>query len=217
MNPIFENILRGFAPHVPRPEAESTPYLDALEPRTCACGEPTGSVALDTCEECEGLERAARVACGSCGRSVATEARHAEGSTYDLCSACCSAWDAYPDHLAGVPLGEEPMTLADWLADWQERPAREAGLALEDVSEYDSAAEWCARRGIAGSTGDPLPAGLSASVADAINADADAFRERVRETAYGLAMEDTCRRSIRDASVDHARSVADLYDDGGAR
>ena len=155
MNPIFENIIRGFAPHLPpaRLGAEDTCYMDALEPRTCACGEPTGSVALDTCEECEGHERA----------------------------------------------------------------SSEAGLALEDVSEYDSAAEWCARRGIAGSTGDPLPDGLSASVADAINADADAFRERVRETAYGLALEDTCRRSIRDASVDHARSVADLYDDGGAR
>jgi len=93
MHPIFENILRGFSPHVPRPEAESVPYLDALEPRTCACGEPTGSVALDTCEECEGQERAAREA--------------------------------------------------------------------------------------------------------------------------GLAMEDTCRRSIRDATVDHARSVADLYDERG--
>lgn len=28
-------------------------YLDALEPRLCACGEPTGSCALDTCETCE--------------------------------------------------------------------------------------------------------------------------------------------------------------------
>lgn len=35
-------------------------YLDDLEPRLCACGEPTGSVALDSCARCEGRERARR-------------------------------------------------------------------------------------------------------------------------------------------------------------
>lgn len=33
---------------------ESCRMLDALEPRQCACGAPTGSVALDTCEACDG-------------------------------------------------------------------------------------------------------------------------------------------------------------------
>lgn len=28
------------------------PFLSDLEPRVCGCGEPTGSVALDTCAAC---------------------------------------------------------------------------------------------------------------------------------------------------------------------
>lgn len=33
-------------------EAETDRHLDALEPRVCECGEPTGSVALDACANC---------------------------------------------------------------------------------------------------------------------------------------------------------------------
>lgn len=33
-------------------EAETDRYLDALEPRVCACGEPTESVVLDQCSAC---------------------------------------------------------------------------------------------------------------------------------------------------------------------
>lgn len=42
----------------PHPYAYDCPtcgsaYLSALSTRLCACGQPTGSVALDTCEDCE--------------------------------------------------------------------------------------------------------------------------------------------------------------------
>ena len=56
-------------------------------------------------------------------------------------------------------------------------------------SEYDSAAEWCARHGLKGVTGDPLPPLLSAAVSDAIDYDPEAFERRVREFAYAIAME----------------------------
>ena len=61
-------------------------------------------------------------------------------------------------------------------------------LRLCDLAEYDAAAEWCAKRGLKGSPGDPLPAMLSPGVLDAINEDPGAFEERVRSTAYALAM-----------------------------
>ena len=55
--------------------------------------------------------------------------------------------------------------------------------------EYDIAAKWCARRGLTGKTGDPLPDGLGGPCHDLINADPEAFERRVRETAYMLARE----------------------------
>jgi len=54
--------------------------------------------------------------------------------------------------------------------------------------EYDAAAEWCARRGIAGKPGDRLPELLSVAALREINADPDAFQQRVRDSAYALAM-----------------------------
>lgn len=60
--------------------------------------------------------------------------------------------------------------------------------------EYDSAAEWCARRGLKGADGDPLPPMLSADCLALINDDPEAFGERVRATAYALAMEATHAR-----------------------
>ena len=53
--------------------------------------------------------------------------------------------------------------------------------------EYDSAAEWCAKRGIEGNPGDPLPENVSAAVCLLIDDDPEAFQQRIRETAYGLA------------------------------
>ena len=54
--------------------------------------------------------------------------------------------------------------------------------------EYDAAAEDLARRGLRGDAGDALPFGLSARVLDAINADPEAFAERVRGFAYARSM-----------------------------
>ena len=56
-------------------------------------------------------------------------------------------------------------------------------------AEYDSAAEYLAKRGLTGKAGDPLPALLSTACLEAINEDEEAFQERVRKTAYALAME----------------------------
>lgn len=54
--------------------------------------------------------------------------------------------------------------------------------------EYDAAALWCAKRKIAGGVGDPLPNLLSAGAKLLIDADPEAFQERVRMTAYAEAM-----------------------------
>lgn len=63
-------------------------------------------------------------------------------------------------------------------------------LPLEHTREYDSAAEWCARKGLKGEIGDPLPANMNANGAlKWINADPESFQERVRQFAYGMAME----------------------------
>jgi len=56
-------------------------------------------------------------------------------------------------------------------------------------AEYDSAAEWCAKRGLKGNEGDRLPTGLSDAVLSEINDHPEAFAERIRATAYALAME----------------------------
>lgn len=62
-------------------------------------------------------------------------------------------------------------------------------LRLEDVGEYDSAARWCAIRGIKGELGDKLPELMSPECLEAINYDPEAFQERVRQFAYARAME----------------------------
>jgi hypothetical protein len=56
------------------------------------------------------------------------------------------------------------------------------------IAEYDAAAEWCAKRGIKGNDGDPLPPLLSKNAMAEINYDPDAFQGRIRDTAYALAM-----------------------------
>ena len=54
--------------------------------------------------------------------------------------------------------------------------------------EYDYAAEWCAKRGIKGKGGDPLPQLLSGECIRWINDDPEAFEQRVKDTAYALSM-----------------------------
>jgi len=55
--------------------------------------------------------------------------------------------------------------------------------------EYDDAAKWCAKRGYSGDVGSPLPPMLSWRTFQLIQADPEAFAERVKATAYALAME----------------------------
>jgi len=55
--------------------------------------------------------------------------------------------------------------------------------------EYDQVAKRCARQGIKGAVGDPLPDFIGADVHELINADPEAFARRVREFAYALVME----------------------------
>lgn len=50
--------------------------------------------------------------------------------------------------------------------------------------EYDAAADWCAARGIRGTTNDPLPENLSDRAMELINIDPEAFEDRAREMAY---------------------------------
>lgn len=55
--------------------------------------------------------------------------------------------------------------------------------------EYDAAAEWCAKRNLKGVDGDPLPENLSGRTVKLIADDPEAFQERVRATAYAIAMD----------------------------
>ena len=62
-------------------------------------------------------------------------------------------------------------------------------LPLEHASEYDSAAEWCARRGLSGAIGTRLPEAMETYGAlQYIQADPEAFEQRVRDFAYEIAM-----------------------------
>ena len=60
---------------------------------------------------------------------------------------------------------------------------------MENWIVYDSCAAWCAKRGIRGKIGDPLPNLLSNDVLKLINDDLEAFETRVRQMAYARAME----------------------------
>jgi hypothetical protein len=61
--------------------------------------------------------------------------------------------------------------------------------ADEAQDGYERVAEDLAKRGKTGEIGEELPANLPASVVALINADPEAFQRRVREHAYGIAME----------------------------
>lgn len=74
-------------------------------------------------------------------------------------------------------------------------PSPNASEPRDAWSEYDSAAEWCARRGIRGRNGDALPSNLSTRTLGQINRDPEAFEERVRLTAYALAIESRASES----------------------
>ena len=65
----------------------------------------------------------------------------------------------------------------------------EAGSAV--WKEYESAAKWCAQRGLMGKPGDALPTNLSRECLEEINNDPDAFSETVAAWAYAIKMEDS--------------------------
>jgi hypothetical protein len=65
---------------------------------------------------------------------------------------------------------------------------RKAVMSHDPWIEYDNAAEWCAKRGLKGKIGDPLPNLMSKAAVDLINEDPEAFEQRVRGTAYAIAM-----------------------------
>lgn len=67
------------------------------------------------------------------------------------------------------------------------RSCNGCGWCARVWSEYDSAAEWCATRGLTGRYGDRLPSHLSTITKALIDDDLDAFQERVRGTAYAAA------------------------------
>jgi len=62
---------------------------------------------------------------------------------------------------------------------------------LENIawSEYQNAARELAGKGLKGTTGDPLPANMTALAVQLIADDVEAFEREVRRNAYALAME----------------------------
>lgn len=80
-----------------------------------------------------------------------------------------------------------------WKALWERTPRGKRRSEFSPYNArlwkaYDAAADWCARRGLKGKVGDPLPNLMSGDVVKAINADPEAFEERVRLSAYARAM-----------------------------
>jgi hypothetical protein len=61
-------------------------------------------------------------------------------------------------------------------------------LTAEQAGEWQSAAMWCAQRGLNGKDGEPLPAMLSAAVYQEIYEYPEEFQADVRTAKYALAM-----------------------------
>jgi hypothetical protein len=53
---------------------------------------------------------------------------------------------------------------------------------------YESCAEWCAKRGLMGAKGEPLPDSLPSEVVEMINTNRRAFKRKVWDRAYVLKM-----------------------------
>ena len=83
---------------------------------------------------------------------------------------------------------------------WLDRPGgrmerEEREMKPQDEwNEYDAAAMWCAKRALKGRVNDPLPEGLSGACHELINADPEAFEQRVKDTACMLVRE---RRGVK--------------------
>ena len=111
----------------------------------------------------------------------------------------CRSWDDFDQD------AESWVRVVNWYtnrataqveADALQANANEARESLrranEDArawQEYDGAAHWCAERGHTGERGSRLPDGLSTRAAELIDADPEAFADRVRDHAYARSMQ----------------------------
>jgi hypothetical protein len=68
-------------------------------------------------------------------------------------------------------------------------------LTIDEVNEYESVAETMAKRGLKGEINDVLPLLIRDQVVMEILSDPEAFQQRVRVYAYGLAMEKIHKRN----------------------
>jgi hypothetical protein len=66
-----------------------------------------------------------------------------------------------------------------------------AGRYVDPADDYEAVAEYCAAQGMAGPFVDQLAIGLiqlAPTTLESIQCDPEAFRQRVSDYAYGLAM-----------------------------
>lgn len=91
----------------------------------------------------------------------------------------------------------EARSLEDLKLELSKATGREF-VTLREVErawdEYDSCAAWCAKRGLLGKDGDPLPSMISHDVIDLVANDTEAFTELVRAYAYAQARESSEKR-----------------------
>ena len=80
---------------------------------------------------------------------------------------------------------------------------------LAAIHTYDDVALWCAKRGLTGKMGDPLPNLLSEDIVKLINDDPDAFQDRVKQCAYALAMDKTNKLCPSCSINNHHKHVAE--------
>ena len=82
-------------------------------------------------------------------------------------------------------------------------------------TEYDQAADWCAKRGLRGSVGDQLPQCMGATTVQLINEDPEAFQLRVQAFAYERAMRGTLPFQLDRLPADDGTAV-EVRGEGGA-
>jgi hypothetical protein len=85
------------------------------------------------------------------------------------------------------------MTDNKWRRYFLGDSALEARVAAIPVThpawtEYDACARDLVHKGLTGAIGDPLPNLISAECNDLIQYDPEAFQQRVKDSAYALAM-----------------------------
>ena len=79
--------------------------------------------------------------------------------------------------------------------------------------EYDRAASDLARKGLTGAIDDPLPDLMTLSAVSLINADPEAFQDRVKGFAYAYAMAPMLGRAEAEADRNDGREPGDSRDE----